>query len=350
MTSHTDFSQFSHAQLVAMLFAGDPKTARSAGSVWDLAGGALHDRANDLDRQLHGFTEKWEGGAAQQYHTMIGDLASGIRKVATTAFDLRDLTYSSAESLEEAQRTMPQPVSVPDLSPTTVQAATTPLSSDPSLSQDTQQKLAVRQAQAVRQVSEHQQAAKAANSAHQQAVQVMSTLAGHYTATEQTMPVAPQASPTQTVPVDDTDTRKPSTLPASNPSLQPTGNDTNTTLPAIVGGGAIAGAATSPLFGRMFTAGLAAASAASAGRFGGVLPKVPPFMNRDKGKPGSGVTPGATGADGSLPGGGSGGGGAGVGGVGGVGGGSGTSNAPTGSPSLAGAASTGSGVGVGAGL
>ncbi len=362
MTAHTDFSQYSHQQLVAMLYAGDPQTARAAGSVWDSTGGSLHDRANDLTKHLHSFQDKWEGGAAEQYHTMISDLAAGIRKVADTAFDLRDLTLSSAESLEDARAKMPQPVNVPDLSPTTVQVATTPLSSDTSLPAQTQQTLAARQSDAIRAVTEHQQAARAADAAHQQAVQVMTTLAGHYTAAEQSMPVPPDAAPQPGTPVDDTGTAGPTTLPALNPmTLQPVADQTGVTgtdpsiLPVVVGGGAIAGAAASPLFGRMFTAGLAAAAGATAGRFGGVLPKVPPFMNRDK-KPGASGPVGdpalrtgngaGTGTGGIGAGGG--GGGADVGGIGGGTGGPG--DGPVAHTAMTGSgASPVAGVGVGAG-
>ncbi len=362
MTAHTDFSQYSHQQLVSMLYAGDPKTARAAGSVWDSTGGSLHDRANDLAKHLHSFQDKWEGGAAEQYHTMISDLAAGIRKVADTAFDLRDLTYSSAESLEDARAKMPQPVSVPDLSPTTVQVATTPLSADTSLSAQTQQTLATRRSDAIRAVTEHQQAAKAADAAHQQAVQVMSTLAGHYTATEQSMPVPPDAAPSAGTPVDDTGTTQPTILPAIDPvTLQPVADQTGVTgtdpsiLPVVVGGGAVAGAVASPLFGRMFTAGLAAAAGATAGRFGGVLPKVPGFMNRDK-KPGAGSRVGdpalKTGTPGSGTGGigagGVGGGGADIGGIGGGAGGPG--DGPVAHTAMTGgAASPVAGVGVGSG-
>lgn len=329
----TDFSQYSHQQLVAMLYAGDPKTVRGAGSTWDTTGGALHDRANDLDKQLHSFTDKWSGGAAQQYHTMIQDLAKGIRKVADTAYDVRDLTYSSAEALEEARRKMPQPVSVPDLPPSTVQLATTPLSLDPDLPPDVVQSLATKQSDAIKAVQEHQSAAQAADGAHQQAVQVMTQLAGHYTAAESSMPVTPDAAPAPGVP-QDTSTAAPTTLPALNTALTPVSDGgVPTTLPVLVGAGAVA-AGTSPLFGRMFQAGLAAASAASAGRFGGMLPKLPGFMRRDKDKNAK------TARTGALPGtGGAGGGGGAVGG-----GGGGTGEGPTASPTLSGGASTGGAV------
>ncbi|BCJ33621.1 hypothetical protein Athai_11240 [Actinocatenispora thailandica] len=343
----TDFSKFSHPQLIAMLYAGDPQTVRAASGTWDSTGGTLHDRANDLEKQLRSFSDKWSGGAAQQYHTMIKDLANGIRKVAGTAYDVRDLTVSAAEAQEKARKAMPRAQSVPDLSASTVQLASTPLSADPGLSPQVQQQLAERQSAAIKAVKEHQQAAAAADEAHQQAVLVMTTLAGHYTAAEQSMPVTPDAAPAPSVPQDTTTTTT-TTLPALNPALEPVsaGGTVSTALPVIAGVGAVA--ATSPLFGRMFTAGLAAASAATAGRFGGVLPKLPGFMKRNGDKTRKKAA-GTTGTGGAGTGGLGGGGGIGGGGAGGAG----DSAAAAASPSLAsegvaGAAAAGVGAGAAA--
>jgi uncharacterized protein YukE len=339
----TDFSKFSHPQLIAMLYAGDPQTVRAASGTWDSTGGTLHDRANDLEKQLRSFSDKWSGGAAQQYHTMINDLANGIRKVAGTAYDVRDLTASAAEAQEKARQAMPRAQSVPALSASTVQLASTPLSADPGLSPQVQQQLAERQTAAVKAVKEHQQAAAAADEAHQQAVLVMTTLAGHYTAAEQSMPVAPDAAPAPAVPQGEAPTTT-TALPALNPALEPVSDSSSvpTALPVIAGVGAVA--ATSPLFGRMFTAGLAAASAATAGRFGGVLPKLPGFMKRNGDKTGkkagSAVTTGGAGA-----------GTGGLGGGGGIGGGGGGDTAAAAaSPSLASEGAAGAAAaGVGAG-
>jgi hypothetical protein len=104
-----------------------------------------------------------------------------------------------------------------------------------------------------------------------------------------------------------------------------TATGTTTTLPANGGVPATGQTQTgSPLFGGMFTAGLAAASAAAFGRFGSIMPKVPGFAkpktDDEKSTPagaklGDAVEP--TSFSGKLPLGGGGGGG--IGGVGGAG-------------------------------
>jgi hypothetical protein len=108
-----------------------------------------------------------------------------------------------------------------------------------------------------------------------------------------------------------------------------TATGTTTTLPANGGVPATGQTQTgSPLFGGMFTAGLAAASAAAFGRFGSIMPKVPGFAkpktDDEKSTPagaklGDAVEP--TSFSGKLPLGGGGGGGIGGAGVGGIGGG-----------------------------
>lgn len=303
MVAHTEFSQYSHAQLVSMLFAGDPATARSAGDTWDGTARSLHERADDLSRQLSSFEDQWEGDAADQYRTMIADLAGGIRKVADTALSIRDLTYSAAESLTEAQQQMPQPVPVPDLSPTVVQLATTPLPTD--LAPDVYSSMASQQTSAVQSVRDYQAAASAADAAHQQAIQIMTNLAGSYTTTEESMPATPQAAPAPSTP-DSSGAGDAAATPAIDTGaiqLQPVGDTGTDTTTAIVATGAVAATAASPLFGQMFSAGLAAASAASAGRFGGVLPRLPGFMRRNgkkrAGKQPAGSTAGTGGGTGT---------------------------------------------------
>lgn len=308
MPAPTNFSQYSHEQLVAMLNASDPHSVSSAGDRWSATGKALHERASDLDQQLQSFQRMWQGGAADQYKVMITDLASGIRKVADTALGVRDVTYHIGDALAEARAKMPPVVSVPSLTDAVVQIASFVLPTDTSISPQTLAALQQQKLAAKLQIEQQQQAAIAAESARAKAVAVMTELAGRYTVAEQTMPVTPQAAaaPTITRPDNSTpvagtnpntgegqdgvvvdtaiigvDPAAPGTeddglsTPDSSPVLTPSG--------AIVVGGAVAAA--SPLFGRMFSAGLAAASAAIAGRFGSRLPSLPGFLtNRKNGK------------------------------------------------------------------
>lgn len=257
----TDFSQYSHTQLVQMLFAGSPKSVKEAAETWASAGKYLHEQAGDVEQQLGEFSDKWAGGAAEQYKTMITDLNSGIRSVADTVLKVRDLTFSAAEALEEAQRTMPMPVDVPALAPSTVAMASTPLPMGDGYSTASMVDMQRRQADAAQAVEQHQQAQAAADAAHQQAIMVMTKLAGHYTATQQAMPATPTAASPPTL--DNPATGHP-------PALVP-GNSGATVDPIPP---AQNGAAAPPLFSKMFGAGMAAASAALGGRFANVLPRL----------------------------------------------------------------------------
>ncbi len=342
----SDFSQYSHRQLIQMLHAGKPESVAAAAEDWGAAGNALHERAGDIERQLREFEQWWDGTAARQYHTMIKDLTSGIRQVADTAFAVRDLTHASAEALATAIKTMPAPVDVPDLAPSVIAAATTPLIVPGTTPPAMIDALRQQQADAAAKVHAQQQAQSASNAAHQQAVQVMNVLAGSYVTAEESMPVTPNAvsPPAAGTPVEE--------LPPATPALplapRP-GTPTASGDPAPATPGGPLPAAQTPLFGTMFTAGLAAASAALGGRFATVPPRLgakPKDDNKDAvQKPpvaGKAATDGAR-----IPTGGGGGGG----GVGGGGGGGGADLSPVASQTLAGqaGASAASGLGGAAG-
>ncbi|GAB3147961.1 WXG100 family type VII secretion target [Micromonospora sonneratiae] len=317
----SDFSQHSHQELVRMLYASEPETVVAAARAWDAAGNSLHDRAGDVERQLREFEEWWDGGAARQYKSMINDLTSGIRRVADTAFAVRDLTYSSADALETARKAMPAPQAVPDLAPSVIAAATTPLILPVETPPATVEALHRQQSDAINQVKAHQQAQAAANAAHQQAVQVMTTLAGQYTVAEDSMPVAPTAAsrpttvPPDTQPAPGSPTLPPVPQPGVLPSDGTTPDPTKPVTPT-----------TPPLFSTMFTAGLAAASAALGGRFTSMLPRLLPGNKTDDKKPATNLK------DTSLGTGGAGGGGGG----GGFGGGGGPDKTPVANQALAG--------------
>jgi uncharacterized protein YukE len=317
-----------------MLFASDPDTVSEAAQVWDTTGKGLHDKAGDLRSQLTGFQDKWRGGAAQQYQSMIGDLADGIRKVADTAFAMRDLTHDAADALVTARAKMPKPVNVPQVSPSVMSLATTQIQVQADTPPQVVAQMQQQQATAVAAVQDQQQAVAASNAAHAEAVMVMQALAGDYSTAQSSIPPSPNA---EQVPSGDTPTTTqgdnstastPITLPAGSTSWVNTATGTTTTLPAQ-GGVPPTGQqqTSSPLFGGMFTAGLAAASAAAFGRFGSIMPKVPSFAKPKAGDDKSSTAAGAKLGDGAaeraslggkLPGGG-GGGGVGGGGIGGGG-------------------------------
>jgi uncharacterized protein YukE len=302
--SKTNFAQYSHQQLCAMLYAGNPQTARSMAATWDDTGNALHDQVNRLDRQLSGFNDRWQGGAADQYKTMVTDLIGGIRKVADTAYSMRNLAEDAAQAQETARAEMPMPVDVPVLPPAAVALASAPIQVDANTPAAVVAQIQQARAAAIAAVQGQQAASAAADAAQAQAVLVMQTLAGDYAAAQSSIPPAPDAATAPTVPSATggvTDPSVPVMMPIStggttDTSWSVSGDLTNPTPDPTTGlaGGTLPKQPQSPLFGDMFTAGVAAASAAVFGRFGSLIPKVPAFATKKD--------PNATtNADGSTP-------------------------------------------------
>jgi len=300
MTSggRTNFTQYTHPQLYAMLYAGDPNTARTAAEGWQSTGDALHDQANALTRQLSGFQDKWQGGAADSYKTMVNDLIGGIQKVADTAYSMRNLAYDAVDAQDTARKQMPAPVDVPTVSPAVLALASSPIQVDASTPDSVVLQMQQARAQAVAAVQDQQQASAAASAAHAQAVAVMNTLAGNYVTTEEDIPPAPDAQSVPTIQKGPIRTTSNSSLATpinanltatyttgggwsvSGDLTDPTTDSTTPPVDALTSAGATQ--PESPLFGNMFTAGVAAASAAVFGRFGSIIPKVPGFVNKDK--------------------------------------------------------------------
>ena len=287
--ARTNFSQYSHQQLYSMLYAGDPNSARGAANGWDSTGNALHSQANSLEGQLSGFQGNWQGGAADQYTTMVNDLIGGIRKVADTAYTMRNLANNAADAQDTARAQMPAPVDVPTVPAATLAMASAPIQVDATTPASVVAQLSQARAQAVAAVQNQQQVSASADAAHVQAVQVMTTLAGDYVTTQDDIPPAPDAqvapSVPQTTPIGGTPTGSTpitTNLTSFDTGLPTTATPVGTAPDQTLPTDAASVEQDSPLFGNMFTAGVAAASAAVFGRFGSIIPKVPGFVNKNK--------------------------------------------------------------------
>ena len=305
--ARTNFGQYNHQQLYSMLYAGDPNTARTAANGWDSTGNALHSQANTLESQLSGFQGNWQGGAADQYTTMVNDLIGGIRKVADTAYTMRNLANNAADAQDTARAEMPQPVDVPTVPAATMSLASAPIQVDATTPAAVVAQMQQARAQAVAAVQNQQQVSAAADAAHMQAVQVMTNLAGNYVSTQDDIPPAPDAQVAPSIPqntggIDGGSssgiTPITTNLTSFDTGLPTTTTTTGTTTPTdqSLPTDAAAVEQDSPLFGNMFTAGVAAASAAVFGRFGSIIPKVPGFVGKNK----NGDSEGSS-SDGSTP-------------------------------------------------
>lgn len=279
MREPTDFSAYSHPQLYAMLQHGDDTSVRPAADSWDSVGAALHEQAGNLEAKLAKFQAQWQGGAAEQYRVMIKDLSGGLRRIADTAFAIRDRVHDSADALAKARAEMPPAVEVADVPAETVQWATTPLEVDPNASPAAIAELRRRQATAVQAVQQHQQATAAADAAHAKAIAVMTELGGQYRAADQGMPLGDQTEvPDAPVPGDGTGTGD----GAGGHGDHDSGDGPPPGQPPEQVPDPAEKPGTTPLFGNMFTAGLAAASAAGMGRLGSFRPPKVPGWGKPK--------------------------------------------------------------------
>jgi hypothetical protein len=268
----TDFAQYTLPQLSQMLFESDPATGTTTAQTWDATGKMLHEQASNLEGRLRHFDGEWVGTASDEYKRMVTDLVGGLRKVAETSLQMRDLTFDAVDSLTAARAAMPAPVDVPVVPPTTLALASTPLPIDATTSPAAAAQMQADQARAMSAVQAQQNAISAANSAHAQAVAVMRTLADSYVVAQDRFPPTPGgATPTVN-----------GTGPGTGvgPDGAPMVLDSNG-MPIVVqntgqGGGpggptgsgqSNQSSTSNSLFGDMFTVGLAAAAAAAGGKF-----------------------------------------------------------------------------------
>ncbi|MBE1485524.1 WXG100 family type VII secretion target [Plantactinospora soyae] len=263
MRPRTDFSRYSHGQLYQMLHHGDEATTRAIADSWDGIGARLHEQASNLEIKLARFRQQWQGGAAEQYQLMISDLSTGLRRIGDAAFAVRDVAHDAGDALVKAKAWMPVPVEVPEVSALTVFLATTPQAVDPLASGQEVAQLRQRQSDAATELFRHQQAVQASDAAHARAVAVMNELAVAYQMAEGGIPVPPEAAGAAGVPAD---------------------GDGTSGWGQVDAAGADPGSGTGrPVFGTMFTAGVAAAAAATAGRLGArIVPPVPGWAKNKK--------------------------------------------------------------------
>jgi hypothetical protein len=293
--ARTNFGQYSHQQLYSMLYAGDPNSARTTANGWDSTGNALHSQANTLEGKLGSFQGNWQGGAADQYTTMVNDLIGGIRKVADTAYRMRDLSNDAADAQDTARAEMPAPVDVPTVPAATLAMASAPIQVDATTPASVVAQMTQARTQAVAAVQNQQQVSASADAARAQAVQVMTSLAGNYVTNQDDIPPAPDAQTAPSVPqntggIDGGSSSGVTPITTNLASFDtglPTTTTTGTTNDAAMPTDATSVEQDSPLFGNMFTAGVAAASAAVFGRFGSIIPKVPGFVGKNKNSDGS---------------------------------------------------------------
>jgi uncharacterized protein YukE len=103
----TDFSGYPHEELIRALATANPNEVLAAADAWASVAEALHERAQDTADRTATMESSWTGAAADRYRLMMHDLLHGIRRVATAAAEIRDLTHTAREALYAAWTSMP---------------------------------------------------------------------------------------------------------------------------------------------------------------------------------------------------------------------------------------------------
>lgn len=198
---HSRFDAQSHERLITMVAAGNVAEIRQQGEMWRQAARSLAERSDELLRQLEGFSDSWSGTAAAQYQAMVAELADGIGEVAGVVALTRDLTFSTADCLAQAQARMPDMVPIPALTP---QAQVFATAGDTrawnSLSEGQQADLTTawrtmsgdQQRKVAAEIKAYDQAVADADSARGRAIQVMNDLAAQYSVLHEALPELPR--------------------------------------------------------------------------------------------------------------------------------------------------------------
>jgi uncharacterized protein YukE len=75
--------------------AGDPAQIQAYAQTWSNVAGALHDRAEDLDRAVRWDMTEWTGSAADAYRTWIGQQKAAVDAIAKAAETLAAITEAA---------------------------------------------------------------------------------------------------------------------------------------------------------------------------------------------------------------------------------------------------------------
>ncbi|CAN3980839.1 hypothetical protein [Kitasatospora purpeofusca] len=105
---YTDFRQFSHAELRAMVQALNPGEVMAAADPWRRASDTLKAIRTTLTRASTEAATTWEGSTSDAFHTRMLHLATTINTAASYANDAAITLKAVSEAIAEAKRNMPE--------------------------------------------------------------------------------------------------------------------------------------------------------------------------------------------------------------------------------------------------
>nr|BEK66077.1 hypothetical protein KPHV_33040 [Kitasatospora purpeofusca] len=105
---YTDFRQFSHAELRAMVQALNPGEVMAAADPWRRAADTLKAIRTTLTRASTEAATTWEGSTSDAFHTRMLHLATTINTAASYANDAAITLKAVSEAIAEAKCNMPE--------------------------------------------------------------------------------------------------------------------------------------------------------------------------------------------------------------------------------------------------
>ncbi len=105
---YTDFRQYSHAELRAMVQALNPGEVMAAADPWRRAADTLKAIRSTLTRASTEAATAWEGSTSDAFHTRMLHLATTINTAASYANDAAITLKAVSEAIAKAKRDMPE--------------------------------------------------------------------------------------------------------------------------------------------------------------------------------------------------------------------------------------------------
>ncbi|MFE5583378.1 WXG100 family type VII secretion target [Kitasatospora sp. NPDC056531] len=107
MSAETNFEGIDHAQLRKMVASTDPTTVLSRGTQLQSAGRVLKELSSALKSHVGNVT--WEGPAAENFKTWVGDLQKSAQIISDHATSAGDAMHQAGEALSTAKVAVPEP-------------------------------------------------------------------------------------------------------------------------------------------------------------------------------------------------------------------------------------------------
>ncbi|WP_354640732.1 WXG100 family type VII secretion target [Kitasatospora camelliae] len=106
--SDTNFSNFSHGELIKMVQSMDSGSVMAASDPWRRAYETLKQIRTALNTASADATTEWDGSTSDAFHSKMTALASTVNNTAAYALDAANAMQHMSEAIDAAKRSMPE--------------------------------------------------------------------------------------------------------------------------------------------------------------------------------------------------------------------------------------------------